>query len=108
PTVLVVIAISMVATYTIGNQELNGIISIIRIMIILTSSILGLLGYLLSVFFFLTYLVNLHSFGVPYLTPFSPIRFKEVLSGFIQLPWNFIKRRPGSLNPTDPTRQGDS
>ncbi|MEH7438683.1 spore germination protein [Neobacillus drentensis] len=108
PTVLVVIAISMVATYTIGNQELNGIISIIRIMIILTSSILGLLGYLLSVFFFLTYLVNLHSFGVPYLTPFSPIRFKEVLSGFIQLPWNFIKRRPGSLNPTDPKRQGDS
>ncbi|MDR6125258.1 hypothetical protein QFZ87_004855 [Bacillus sp. SLBN-46] len=108
PTVLVVIAISIVATYTIGNQELNGIISIIRIVIILTSSILGLLGYLLSVFFFLTYLVNLRSFGVPYLTPLSPIRFKELLSGHFQLPWNFLKRRPASLNPTDPTRQGDS
>lgn len=107
PTVLVVIAISIVATYTIGNQELNGIISIIRIMIILTSSILGLLGYFLSVFFFLTYLVNLRSFGVPYLTPLSPLRLQEVLSGHFQLPWNFLKRRPGSLNPTDPTR-GDS
>lgn len=108
PTVLVVIAISIVATYTIGNQELNGIISIIRILIIITSSILGLLGFLLSVFFFMTYLVNLRSFGVPYLTPFSPIKFRELLSGLFQLPWNVLKKRPASLNPKDPTRQGDS
>jgi hypothetical protein len=108
PTVLVVIAISIVATYTVGNQELNGIISIVRILIILTSSILGLLGFFLSVFFFLTYLVNLRSFGVPYLSPFSPMRFRELLSGLFQVPWNFLKKRPASLDPHDPTRQGES
>src|SRR5690606_34350067 len=72
PTMLVVSAITAVATFTLGNQSLFGTVTIIRIFSILCASVLGMYGFFLSLFFLIAYLAKLESFNVPFLSPLSP------------------------------------
>ncbi len=68
PTMLVISALTAVATFTLGNQALFGTVSIIRIIAVLFSGVFGMFGFFVSVFLILGYLAKLESFGVPYLS----------------------------------------
>lgn len=87
PGTIVVIAISVLATFTLVNQSLISIVSVIRIVVLLISGFLGLFGTLISLMALILYLVNLRSFGTPYLTPLSPPHFKEIYKIFFRMPW---------------------
>lgn len=104
---LVVVATSLVATFTLVNLTLTGTVSILRMGIVLASSLLGMFGFLVSVFAVLTYLANLRSFGVPYLAPLSPPTFGDIKQAIITVPWKQKKKRPAILQPQDPTRRGE-
>ena len=107
PSMLVVMATTFVATFTLINQSLIGAVSMIRLGILVLSSVLGIMGFMISLFILLTYLVNLRSFGTPYLLPFSPLKFKDILNALFRRPANKIKRRPEMLQTLDSTRQGE-
>ncbi|WP_248912510.1 spore germination protein [Paenibacillus macquariensis] len=87
PGTIVVIAISVLATFTLVNQSLISIVSLIRIVVLLISGFLGLFGTLISLLALILYLVNLRSFGTPYLTPLSPLHFKEIYKILFRMPW---------------------
>ena len=67
PEMIVIIAVSTIASYTLVNQSLVTTVSILRIVFILFSGFLGLFGFFISLFFVLLYLSNIRIFGYPYM-----------------------------------------
>lgn len=106
PSMLVVAGSTAVATFTLINQQLAGSVTILRLTVVFMSSILGIFGFLVSVFAILGYLANLRSFGVPYLAPASPLVWKDFVQSFLRAPMTKMRRRPKILNTKDSTRQG--
>ena len=106
PAMLVVIAGSTIATFTLVNQTLAGIVSLFRILIILLVSILGFFGFFVSVFILGTMVARVNSFGVPYLQIALNFSLKNILKAIIKLPEQKDTKRPSSINPIDPTKKG--
>ncbi|NMM52768.1 spore germination protein [Paenibacillus aquistagni] len=87
PGIIVIIAISVLAAFTISNQSLLGIISIIRMVVLIISGFLGLFGFFICLLSLVMYLVNIHSFGTYYLSPFSPASLRNLKKAFVRYPW---------------------
>ncbi|MFO1446322.1 spore germination protein [Bacillus sp. Bva_UNVM-123] len=107
PTMLVVSGVTAVATFTLVNQSLAASVSIMRLWILLLSSILGLFGFFLGIFSIVLYVSRLQSFGVPYLAPISPIFFKDLFTGVFIKPYLLKKKRADILRTKDKTRLED-
>ncbi|MFC4597903.1 spore germination protein [Cohnella hongkongensis] len=107
PTTLVVSAVTAVANFTIVNQSLSGAVTFIRLFVLSMSCLFGMLGFFLSVFLIVVYLASLTSFGLPYLSPLSPFRYRETFMALIALPRNKYNKRPSSYYPNDANRQGE-
>ncbi|MGG1513973.1 spore germination protein [Paenibacillus oryzisoli] len=104
PTTLVVTSLSTIAMYTLVNQSLSGTITIMRVLILLASTMFGIYGFMLSVMGLVLFMSTLESFGVPYLTPITPPIRGEIIKSVIALPWKRMMRRPKDLHPQDDTR----
>ncbi|MDE5415084.1 spore germination protein [Alkalihalobacterium chitinilyticum] len=87
PTLLVVIAISAVATYTLVNQSLTGTVTILRIYSMIISLFLGVYGFVLAFLSIIIYLAQLESFRLSYLEPISSLRFRDYLNAFLTNPF---------------------
>lgn len=106
PILIVTIATSSVATYTLVSMSLHGIVSILRIFVILLSSLVGLYGFLISVFMIVLSIANIESFGVPYLTVPGRVTFRDFIKTVVKLPEGKDKERPTYLSGRDDTRGG--
>lgn len=107
PTTLVITSISTIAMYTLVNQTLAGIVTILRVIILLESTIFGIYGFMVSLIGLVLYMSTLESFGVPYLSPLSPPRFQEMISAIFAKPFGSRNSRPKMLSPKDDTRQNE-
>lgn len=106
PAMIVVIAISTIATFTLVNQSLVTAVSVVRIVLILMTSILGLFGFFISLYFLLLYLSNIRIFGVPYMNIATDLSWSTIKKSLIRsAPINY-KERPHSLDPQDSSRIG--
>jgi len=109
PSLLVVIATTAVATFAIANRSLAGTVGLLRIGVLVASSLLGVYGFILSAFAIIVLFASTRSFGVPYLTPISPFNAGDALEALrtvLRLPGGRPQRRPETLHPGDPTRSG--
>ncbi|ANB59330.1 spore germination protein [Anoxybacteroides amylolyticum] len=102
PPTLVVTAISIIATFTLVNQNLAGAVTLLRFIVLVFSSVFGLFGFIVSLFFLLTYVANLTTFGVPYLAPLSPPSM-DIVKVIIPNTWKKFNKRAGLLHPKDTT-----
>ncbi|ALF11000.1 spore germination protein [Parageobacillus thermoglucosidasius] len=107
PGSLVVAAISVIAAFTLVNQNLSGTVTLLRFIVLAASSVLGLFGFIASLFFLLTYVVNLKTFGIPYLTPLSPPTM-DIFKILIPNGWKIFKKRAGLVKPKDDTPRGEA
>lgn len=98
PSMIVITALTAVATSTLVNTNLSGNIVLLRISIFVVSSMFGMFGLIMSVLFLVWYLSNLRSFGVPYLSPISPLVWRDVLAAVAKLPVKLSRRHPAMLN----------
>ncbi|WP_216827790.1 spore germination protein [Alkalihalobacterium elongatum] len=94
PSLIVIIALTAVATYTLVNQSLTGTVTVLRLYSLLISSFLGLYGFFLTMFSILIYLCRLESFKISYLEPIASLNFKEFLSA---LSLNPLKRKKWTI-----------
>ncbi|MBO9599691.1 MAG: spore germination protein [Cohnella sp.] len=107
PTTLVISAVTAVSTFTLVNQSLSGSVTIIRFFVLVMSSLFGMLGFFVSMYLIVIYVSSLTSFGKSILSPLSPIVFKDVLKGLVNLPWRLYKQRPRAYVRNDRDRQGE-
>ncbi|MBU8732158.1 spore germination protein [Cytobacillus pseudoceanisediminis] len=104
PTMLVVSAITYISSFTLVNQSLSSAITIVRFIVIIVSTFLGLFGVIVCYILTVLYLSTLSSFGVPYLSSIAPISWRESVKAFLMLPVQFYKSRASATSPEDPTR----
>lgn len=105
PAMLVVIAASAIATFTLVNQSLVGAVSLLRIISIIFSSFLGLFGFLFSILLILTYISNIRVFGVPYLPLAANLKLSNILKSILRIPANLDKNRADMIFSKDSTKK---
>ena len=84
PAMIVVIAISTIATFTLVNQSLLAAVSILRIIFVLVTSFFGLFGFFIVLYFMLLHLANIRIFGMPYLHGIATLKWRTIKATFIQ------------------------
>lgn len=96
---VIIVATTGISTFAIANFSLNYSFRIARFFYIILGGACGFFGIALGVFMHLCFLTSTTSFGVPYLTPLSPLR-KGILRDdiFISPLWK-QERRPIFLKP---------
>ncbi|WP_020618964.1 spore germination protein [Paenibacillus daejeonensis] len=107
PTMVVVTAITIVASSTIGNQTLGGVLATLRFTVFFISAILGLFGFFMCFLLLLIYLGSMNSFGVPYLSPIAPLNIRDLPKALFKLPRKEYRRRPAALNTKEPDKGED-
>ncbi len=68
---------------------------------IVAAYLFGVYGIMLGTVAVVTHLASLEEFGVPYLTPFGPLRKREVSDSWIRMPIPSMLKRPASLRSVD-------
>jgi spore germination protein len=91
---VIVVATTGIASFMFPSYPLTGAIRLLRFFMIFLAATLGFYGILLGVFFILVHLVQLRSFGVPYLSPIAPFHFNDLKDIFIRVPWWGLNERP--------------
>lgn len=104
PAMIVVIAISTIATFTLVNQSFVTTISMLRIAFIIITSILGLFGFFLSIYICLVYIANIRVFGVPYLNIAVNLSWDNIKMTLFRPPATSNTKRPKVLNVKDKTK----
>ncbi|MFF2480117.1 spore germination protein [Paenibacillus sp. NPDC058071] len=108
PLMIVITAITIVAGSTLVNQVLTSSMIMMRFVSFLLSAFIGMYGLILSFIIFILYVTSLKSFGMPYLTPISPLNLKMAMHALFKLPFFWRKRRPESLHTQKPIRSGEN
>ncbi|KRQ87776.1 Spore germination protein B1 [Caloramator mitchellensis] len=107
PIMVIVVAITAIASFSITNYELATALRLLRFIFMIGASIYGLYGISLCYIGTLIYLVNLKSFGTPYLAPLAPLYLEDMVDSALKFPIKYIKKRPRMYDPQDIIRQGD-
>lgn len=104
PTMIVIIAASVISTYTLLNQSLSGAVSLVRIATILLTAFLGLFGFFVSFFFIVLYLANMRVYGIPYLNIGEDISWSTIRKTIFRPSLNDYMKRPDVLDTQDDIR----
>lgn len=98
---LIIIALSALASFTSPSYMMGNVIRLIRFPIIILAGFWGFYGIMLAFCFILIHLLRQTSLGSPYMSPFYPPRMKEVRDSIIRLPIPLTAKRPALTRPKD-------
>lgn len=106
PAVIVVVALTGIAGFTMPNQDFSNGVRIWRFILVIFSAICGMFGVAIGLLIMLYSMAKLETFGVPYLTPFVGTDGRELVRNtFIRVPMFMQKKRPIELKTTNKKRQ---
>ncbi|ULT59535.1 spore germination protein [Neobacillus drentensis] len=98
-TMIVVVAITAIAAYSIPATEMSDAVRFLRFPHMILASTFGFVGIIFGFMFTLAHLCRLESFGTAYFSPWAPFRLKDIKDTFIRLPlWKF-NTRPNDSKP---------
>ncbi len=101
PSVLV-IALSAVGIFCIPDQV--GTMSILRILYLLVSAVIGFVGMIVFTIILIGYLSTLDNFGTPYLAPYAPRIIPDLKDGIFKSGFSAMELRPYSIPTENRTR----
>ena len=104
PILIIIIAITGLASFTIPNFSISFGFRGIRFIFTIMAAFFGILGISGGLFVLLLSMVNLKSFGVPFLAPVSP-KTKTGPDVILRGPVWSMEKRPDYLKPLDTRRQ---
>lgn len=107
PIVVIIVAITSITSLLFTDLDIINAFRWWRLLFIILSSIIGLMGFIIASILLITKLSSLNSFGVPYLIPYSPYNKNLFKEGLITKPHNKLKERPDYLVKNNKTRLED-
>ncbi|RJE46777.1 MULTISPECIES: spore germination protein [unclassified Dehalobacter] len=105
PITVIVVSITAIASFVFPDYSIGTSIRILRFVLIILSSILGIFGIVSGLMVILYHLCGLRSFGVPYLWPIAPLSVSDLKDTFFRAPWWAMSARPRLTGAEDPIRQ---
>jgi hypothetical protein len=106
---VIVVGLTTISSY--ANPSYNAAISIrlIRFPMMILAAVFGLYGIMVGLMLLLLHLVQLRSFGVPYMAPYSPINMRDLRDSMFRVPWDWMFKRPSFFRARDSVRKkGDA
>lgn len=97
PIVVVIVAITAIASFSIPSFALINTYRILKYFIIIASAIFGIFGFWIAILIILVHLVSLKSMNFPYMMPFvsdEVTEFNGIKDTLFRLPIIFYKNRP--------------
>jgi spore germination protein KA len=82
-----------------------GAIAIIRILLLLAASFMGIYGYLFGMILIIVHMMNIRSFGVPYMLGLSSLKNHNGQDIWIRSPWWTMTLRPKIIGARNLVRQ---
>ena len=98
PIVVIIIAITSTSELVFYDVDMINAVRQWRILFILSSLILGLMGVVSMLFIFLTKLCSLECLGIPYLTPVSPTNKEGLKNYLLRIKRNYLNKRANYLS----------
>jgi spore germination protein KA/spore germination protein len=83
PLLLILISIEFLASFAVPNQIAVNPLRIIKILLLLITSMFGFYGFILGLTVVVINMVSINSFGVPYIAPFGPFNLHDFLRVFM-------------------------
>ncbi|MGE5626799.1 MAG: spore germination protein [Solirubrobacterales bacterium] len=105
PIMIIIVSVTAITSFTAPNYEVNSAFRIVRLILIILSSILGLYGIMIGLIVLLIHLSRLKSFGIPYLSPIVNPNGHDYKDLFIRAPLSSLKKRPEYMKTVDKVRQ---
>jgi len=99
---IIVVGVTGVAGFVVS--QLNDTAVLLRILLVFTSSVLGLYGFLFGMIGIVLQLASMESFGVPYLSSLTSLTFQGSKDTIVRLPWWKMIMRPRHLAPDNRKR----
>lgn len=104
PATVIMIAIAVITSFTMPNQDFANALRLWRFVYVILSSAIGIFGLTYGLLFLLYHWCRLETYGVPYLDPFVANEDEQLQDSFFRLPFSTMKKRPSSLNPNNVNR----
>ncbi|MNO27679.1 Spore germination protein A1 [compost metagenome] len=92
-TIIIVVSITGISSFLIPNPSMSQAISLLRFPLMLLAASFGLYGVGIGLLAVLVHLVNLRSFGVPYMTPLAPFKLTGLGDVLYRAPWGSMLKR---------------
>ncbi|MGO5073636.1 spore germination protein [Clostridium sporogenes] len=105
PIMIIIVSITTITNFTAPSYDVSSSFRIIRFLLIIAASFLGLYGVVLGLIVVLIHLVRLKSFGIPYLSPIVNPSMSDFKDMYIIAPIRFFKKRPDYMKTRDKIRQ---
>ncbi len=103
PPAVTVMALSGITIYTIPDQVSQ--LSLLRLLFVIVGGTLGFFGITILTLYFIIYLNDFDSYSAPYLSPMSPVSFKDMKDSVIKSDISKMTTRPQSISTINKTRQ---
>ncbi|MDU4696048.1 MAG: spore germination protein [Paenibacillus sp.] len=107
PIMVIVVAVTAVSSFAIPSYSAGIAFRILRFITMITASMFGLYGIILTLIMICIHLSRLQSFGVPYLTPLSPGFSRDWRDMVIRAPYTMLTKRPQFMQTKDDSRMGN-
>lgn len=91
---VIIVSMTGIASFVIPHYNLGLTMRLIRFPIMIMAGSFGLFGIIVSILIIYLHLVNLRSFGTPYLAPLAPISWLDWKDVLIRAPWPSMRTRP--------------
>ncbi|MFD2444400.1 spore germination protein [Bacillus sp. CGMCC 1.16607] len=106
-SMIIVIALTAIASYTIPVNEMSSTIRLLGFPISIAASLFGFIGIAFALMIILIHLCKLESFGQPYFSPLAPFKLEENKDTFFRFPIWTMKKRPSTTRSQDVRRMGN-
>ena len=98
PIAIIIVAITSICELVFYDVDMINAVRIWRIIFIISSLFLGIIGFYCCLFIFITKLSSLISFDIPYLTPISPTSITGIKNYLLRLNRKHLNKRPKYLS----------
>jgi len=105
PAMIVVISITAICSFVNPRLSMSRAIRIIRFPMLFLAGCLGIFGIIMGVLVLLLHMISLRSIGVPYFSPFAPIKFKDWSTAIFKLPAWYTSSRPSFIQKNNILRE---
>lgn len=101
PIIVIIISGSAISSFALPNYTFSLGCTVIRVLLIIMSSTLGLYGVVMGWIILTVHLASLDNFGIRYLSDYSPFDVVNFKDSIIRVSESFIRKRPSNLKLED-------
>ncbi|WP_052087784.1 spore germination protein [Paenibacillus wynnii] len=108
PITVVIIALTTIGSFASPSYNAAIALRMLRFPIIISAGLLGLFGVMIGMIFIINHLLFLESFGVPYMSPYIPGKWRDMKDTLVRAPLWWMHKRPNFLHTKDTNRTPES